>query len=252
MPSQQVTNTCLIVSQAPDQSPLIICITALIIPRITFNAVSITTFKMSQATDTTDTILFHVASMNGAKKLVTVSTTVLIAFHTVVAVCSNNAWFSFHHEIKAPKSSITKLTASWIALVIAVLTASNAELTLFLNSSLVLYTPTKIAIKLAITAITTRNGAPSEDTTPTILANVRLRALPPEFNRVNHAETLEKIPPKKVIILMSLPMPAATPPITVRTGPADTRIRPSHFCHGSSGKLSQIVPMTVFTFLAKF
>ena len=86
--------------------------TALIMPKMIFNAVSTVTLIISQATDMTDTILFHVASMNGAKKLVTVSTTDLIAFQTVVAVCSNKAWFSSHQEIKVPKISMTNETTS--------------------------------------------------------------------------------------------------------------------------------------------
>ena len=210
-----------------------------------------TTFKISHATDTTDTILFQVASINGAKKLVTVSTTDLIAFQTVVAVCSNKAWFSSHQEIKVPKSFMTNETTSWIALVTVLLTASNAELTLFLNSSLVLYTPTKIAITLAITAMTARNGAPKDETIPTILANVTLNALPPVFSKVNHAETFETAPAIKLIVLISLAITEITPPIAIKAGPADTAISPNHFCQGASGRLSHIVFKTRTTLSLK-
>ena len=49
IPSHTVESTCLIVSQLPVQSPVMTCMTALIIPRITLIAVSTTIFIISQA-----------------------------------------------------------------------------------------------------------------------------------------------------------------------------------------------------------
>ena len=90
MPFQIFSPIPLIDSQAPDQSPLMICITVLMIPKTTLIAVSTTVLLLSHTVGITVEMLFHAVSMNGPRTFMTVVTTAEIAFQTVSAVCLIN------------------------------------------------------------------------------------------------------------------------------------------------------------------
>ena len=90
IPFQILSAIPLMDSQAPDQSPLMICITVLMIPNTTLMAVSTTVLMVSQTVEITVEMLFHAVSMNGPRTFMTVVTTAEIAFQTVSAVCLIN------------------------------------------------------------------------------------------------------------------------------------------------------------------
>lgn len=72
IPSQAVARTCLMVSYAPVQSPVITCMTALMIPSTTLMAVSTTIFIISQAVVMISLIFSQLAWMSGPRIVITV------------------------------------------------------------------------------------------------------------------------------------------------------------------------------------
>src|SRR5690625_5287725 len=213
IPDSKLDTVLLIVSQAPRQSPVIICITALIIPfirliavpliaLITFHTDSTMIFILSQAAFTMGTII--------SNAVIIIS---LILYQTPSSPSIINSLFSFHHSISPPQISMTKSETTCIMVDIVSFIVSQTPITRSLNSSLDLYNPTNNATSAVIAPITIHTGADIAPIAPPrivapafIIPNHLLTAMTAVINLPNIIKTgpmaMATIPPNNAIFLM--------------------------------------------------